>query len=101
MVTGSDLGGRVYFDAASKQVSLSPGQKGVVDFFLEAQQRPLIGRRKTLPFTIAVNSSFREWARLEGELLASPMISIWLILIPLALFLALILAVILRVQLLS
>jgi hypothetical protein len=100
MVSGTDPNGRIYFDAASKQVSLSPGQKGVVDFFLEAQQRPLIGRRQSLPFTMHINSSFREWERLEGELVASPKISIWLLLLPLALFLALVISIILRTQLL-
>ena len=100
MVSGTDPNGRIYFDAASKQVSLSPGQKGVVDFFLEAQQRPLIGRRQSLPFTMHINSSFREWERLEGELVASPKISIWLLLLPLALLLALVFSVIWRAQLL-
>jgi hypothetical protein len=100
MVSGTDPNGRIYFDAASKQVSLSPGQKGVVDFFLEAQQRPLIGRRQSLPFTMYINSSSREWERLEGELVASPKISIWLLLLPLALFLALVISIILRTQLL-
>ena len=100
MVSGSDPQGAIYFDAASKQVSLSPGQKGVVDFFLEAQKRPLIGRRRSLPFTMHINSSYREWDSLDGELLASPTISIWLILLPLALFLLLVLSVIWRAQLL-
>ena len=100
MVSGSDPYGRIYFDGASKQASLSPGQKGVIDFFLEVQKRPLIGRRQSLPFTIHVNSNFREWERLEGELVASPMISIWLLLLPLALILALVISVIWRAQLL-
>jgi len=101
MVSGSDPYGRIYFDAASKQASLSPGQKGVVDFFLEAQQRPLIGRRQSLPFTVHVNSSFREWEKLEGELVARPMISIWLLLLAFVLFLALLISVILGAQLLA
>ena len=100
MVSGSDPYGRIFFDAASKQASLSPGQKGVIDFFLEAQKRPVIGRRQSLPFMMHVNSSYREWERLEGELIASPMISIWLLLLPLALFLALVVSVIWRAQLL-
>jgi hypothetical protein len=98
MVSGTDPNGRLYFDAASKQASLSPGQKGVIDFFLEAQKRPLIGRRQSLPFTVHVNSSFREWERLDGELVVSPMISIWLLLLPLALFLMLLISVIWRAQ---
>ena len=100
VVSGSDANGHVYFDAASKQVSLSPGQKGVVDFYLEAQKRPLVGRRKSLPFTMHVNSNTHEWERLEGELIASPTISIWLILVPLLLFLALVVSVIFRMQIL-
>jgi hypothetical protein len=48
-----------------------------------------------------VNSSKREWERLEGELLASPMISIWLILVLLLFFLAVIVAIVLRMQILS
>ncbi len=100
MVSGTDPDSYIYFDAASKQLSLSPGQKGVVDFFLEAQQRPLIGRRQSLPFTIHISSSTREWERLEGDLLASPMISIWLLLLPFALFLALVITLIWRAQLL-
>ncbi len=101
MVSGSDPSGRIYFDAASKQVSLSPGQKGVVDFYVEAQKRPLVGRRQALPFTMQVYSNQREWERLEGELLASPTISIWLILVLFLFFLALIMAVIVRGQILS
>ena len=100
MVSSSDPNGRIYFDAASKQVSLTPGQKGVVDFYLEVQRRPLIGRRQSLPYTIHINSNHREWERLEGELLASPTISIWLVLTMLLFFLALVLAVIVRTQIL-
>jgi serine/threonine protein kinase len=101
MVSAADSNGRIYFDGVSKQLSLSPGQKGVVDFYMEAQRRPLIGRRQTLPFTMHVNSSKREWERLDGELLASPMISIWLILTLLLFFLAVVVAIVLRMQILS
>ncbi len=100
MISGTESQGRVYFDASSKQVSLSPGQKGVVDFFLEAQQRPLIGRRQALPFMMHVNSNNREWDRLEGELLVNPRLSIWLILVMFLFFLALVVSVIVRAQIL-
>jgi hypothetical protein len=73
----------------------------VVDFYLEAQRRPLIGRRQSMLFTMHVNSSNREWERLGGELLVSPTISIWLILVLLLFFLALVVSVILRAQILS
>ena len=92
-VAGSDSLGRLHFDASSKQVTLSPGQKGVVDFYLEAQKRPLVGRKQALPFTMHVYTSFHDLDTLTGELLSSPVISVWLLLLLFVLFLFLLLVV--------
>jgi serine/threonine protein kinase len=92
-VSGSDPLGRLHFDASSKQVALSPGQKGVVDFYLEVQKRPLIGRKQALPFTMHVYTSFHDLDTLTGELLSGPVISVWLLLLLFVLFLFLLLVV--------
>jgi serine/threonine protein kinase len=92
-VSGSDPLGRLRFDASSKQVTLSPGQKGVVDFYLEEQKRPFIGRKQSLQFRMHVNSGFHELQSLTGEYLSGPVISVWLLLALFVLFLILLLVV--------
>ncbi len=66
------------FDAPTKQLVVVPGQKGVVDFFVEPRKRPFIGRRQTIPFRLHVNSRQHEWEQLQGQLDVKPMLSVWL-----------------------
>ncbi len=88
-ISSSDPSTHIHFDASTKQVTLSPGQKGVVDFYLEAQKRPFTGRRQTAPFTMHVTTARQEWENLSGQLIITPLISIWLLLIFFILFLML------------
>lgn len=77
-VSAGDPQGQVRFDMPSKQVSIGPGQKGVVDFYVEPQKRPFIGRSRTTPYAIRVSTASREWAALTGQLKARPVVSGWL-----------------------
>ena len=42
--------GGLYFDGAQKQIGLAAGQRGVVDFYVQAMKRPFIGRPRQWPF---------------------------------------------------
>jgi hypothetical protein len=87
-VAAGDPTGRLMVDAPTKQVTIGPDQKGVVDFYLEGR-RPFIGRRQTYPFTMHVNTDKRQWDVLNGTVKVKPILSIWLILVLLLLILAL------------
>jgi serine/threonine protein kinase len=87
-VAAGDPSGRLMVDTPTKQVTIGPDQKGVVDFYLEGR-RPFIGRRQAYPFTMHVNTDKREWEVLTGSVKVKPVISIWLILVLLLLILAL------------
>jgi serine/threonine protein kinase len=87
-VAAGDPTGRLMVDTPTKQVTIGPDQKGVVDFYLEGR-RPFIGRRQSLPFTMHVSTEKREWDVLNGVVKTKPVISIWLVLFLLLLILAL------------
>ncbi len=93
-VAANDASGRIRFDTPTKQVTLSPGQKGVVDFYVEAIRRPFLGLRRPAPFTMHVHTSHKEWETLAGELLIKPTISLWLLLFLLIIILLLTIAII-------
>lgn len=93
-VSANERNGRVHFDTASKQVTLAPGQKGVVDFYLEPNKRPLLGLRQTAPFSMHVHTSHKDWEALSGELLIKPTIALWLLLLFLIFLLLLVAALI-------
>jgi serine/threonine protein kinase len=78
-VAATDPRNRLHIDAPTKQVSISPGQKGVVDFYLEGQ-RPLVGRRQAYPFIMQITTEAQDWGGLQGFVKVRPVISIWLIL---------------------
>jgi serine/threonine protein kinase len=87
-VAAGDPSGRLMVDTPTKQVTIGPDQKGVVDFYLEGR-RPFIGRRRSYPFNMHVSTDKREWEVLEGSVKVKPVISIWLILFLLLLIIAL------------
>jgi serine/threonine protein kinase len=78
-VAATDPRSRLQIDAPTKQVSISPGQKGVVDFYLEGK-RPFIGRRQAYPFIMQITTEAQDWGGLQGFVKVRPVISIWLIL---------------------
>lgn len=77
-VSGRDPEGNVKFDETPKQITIAPGQKGVVDFYVEPRKRPFLGRMRTLPFTVHVNTEHREWDALSGAIDAHPPLAPWL-----------------------
>lgn len=78
-VAATDPRNRLQIDAPTKQVSISPGQKGVVDFYLEGR-RPFIGRRQAIPFVMQITTEAQDWGGLQGFVKVKPVISIWLLL---------------------
>ncbi|MCL4804857.1 MAG: serine/threonine protein kinase [Anaerolineae bacterium] len=82
--------GGLYADAAQKQVSLVPGQMGVVDFYLKPMKQPFIGRDRNWPFIIRVtpHSSLGGPAPgMDGLVRATPQMPWWLALLLAALLL--------------
>ena len=86
-VAGSSVGNEVRFDAPIKQVVLAPGQKGVIDFYLESNRHHFIGRRRPVPYTMHVSTPTEDWASVSGDLLVAPRISIWWVLVLLVILL--------------
>lgn len=83
--------GGLYVDAAQKQISLVPGQKGVVDFYLQPIKRPFTGRRREWPFIVRVmpTSSPVAGAGMDGRVIVTPQLPWWLALLLPVLLLAL------------
>ncbi len=75
-----DPNGALQFDANPKQVTVSPGQKGIVDFYVQPSKRPFIGTSKTHPFAMQVDTQDQKWDTLEGEIKVKPVLPLWLIL---------------------
>lgn len=77
--------GGLYADAAQKQITLVPGQKGVVDFYLQPMKRPFTGRMQEWPFIIRVTPTSQPAAAsgMEGRVTVAPQLPWWLaILLP-------------------
>ncbi len=82
--------GGLFADAPRKQVALSAGQTGVVDFYVAAMKRPFSGRGREAPFIVRVIPSVpAEGAAMDGRVLISPQLPLWLAALLLALLLAL------------
>ncbi len=69
--------GKVDFDAPSKQVTVLPGQKGVVDFYVSPRKRPFLGSQQVYPFNFQVSTRHRDWDDLTGQIVARPLMAGW------------------------
>jgi tRNA A-37 threonylcarbamoyl transferase component Bud32 len=73
--------GGLYVDAARKQITLAPGQMGVVDFYLQGIRRPSVGRRRAFPFMVRVMpllSSGEVAPGMDGRVTTVPPLPLWL-----------------------
>ena len=76
--------GGLYFDGAQKQIGLAAGQRGVVDFYVQAMKRPFIGRPRQWPFVLHVNALAEPGPPtpgLEGAVEVRPQLPLWLALL--------------------
>ena len=66
----------------AQQVSLTPGEaKAVAVGVISHHQRPLLGRRKAYPFTVLATSTNNESAALTGEVIVTPRLPWWVLLL--------------------
>lgn len=82
--------GGLYADSAQKQITLVPGQKGIVDFYLLPMRQSLIGRKRRWPFVMQVAPTPLQGdgtQSVEGAVISTPRVPVWLALLFLALFL--------------
>jgi serine/threonine protein kinase len=73
--------GGLYVDAAQKQITLVPGQQGVVDFYIQPIKQPFIGRERAWPFAIRLTPATPQGqppASLDGEVAVAPQLPLWL-----------------------
>ncbi len=83
--------GGLYADNAQKQITLVPGQKGVVDFYLQPMKQPFVGRERAWPFVVRVapvQSMGEAMPGIDGAVISAPQLPVWLALLLLVLFLA-------------
>ena len=75
--------GGLYVDAAQKQISLVPGQQGVVDFYLQPMKRPFTGRKREWPFVVRATptSSPVAGTGMDGQVIVTPQLPWWLALL--------------------
>ena len=82
--------GGLYVDAARKQINLAPRQRGMVDFYLQPIKQPFTGRVRTLPFEVRVTPTLGDTGPgMEGQVIATPQIPLWLSLLLVVLAVAL------------
>jgi hypothetical protein len=84
--------GGLYVDAARKQITLAPGQKGVVDFYLQGMRRPSVGRARSYPFVVHVMPSSQPAEAgpgMDGQVTIAPPLPLWLAALLVVLVLAL------------
>jgi hypothetical protein len=84
--------GGLYVDAARKQITLAPGQMGVVDFYLQAMRRPSVGQAKSYPFVVRVMPSSpaaEAGPGMDGQVTVAPPLPLWLAALLVLLMLAL------------
>lgn len=82
--------GGLYADHAQKQITLVPGQRGVVDFYLQPMKKPFIGRERSWPFVVRVaplQSPGDGGQGMDGTVHNAPQIPVWLAVLLLLLFL--------------
>ena len=80
--------GGLYVDAAQKQISLVPGQMGIVDFYLKPMKQPFTGRERDWPFIVRVtplSSQGKPAMGLDGQMTVTPQLPWWLFLLVLVL----------------
>jgi hypothetical protein len=73
--------GGLYVDAATKPITLAPGQMGIVDFYLQGMRRPSIGNAKTYPFLVHVDPVTPQGVAappMEGRVTVTPKLPLWL-----------------------
>ncbi len=90
-VNGRSPTQQVQFDAASKQINIAAGQKGLIDFYVDARKRPFVGRVRSHSFEFEVSTPRKAWQTHTGQLQITPILPTWL----LAAFLILLLTLIL------
>ena len=84
--------GGLYVDTARKQITLVPGQQGVVDFYLQPMKKPFAGRQRSWPYIVRVAPSMPQGQPpppMEGQLVVGPQIPLWLGLLLVVAFVAL------------
>lgn len=66
----------------AQRVSLTPGEvKGVAVGVISHHRRPLLGRRKAYPFAVLATSTNNESATLPGEVIVTPRLPWWVLLL--------------------
>lgn len=84
--------GGLYVDAAQKQITLVPGQQGVVDFYIQPIKQPFTGRMKSWPFAIRLTPTAPQGqapSAMEGQVAVASQLPLWLGLLLVILLLAL------------
>jgi len=84
--------GGLYVDAAQKQITLVPGQQGVVDFYIQPIKQPFTGRMKSWPFAIRLTPATAQGqppSAMEGQVAVAPQLPLWLGLLLVVLLLSL------------
>jgi len=78
-VVGRDPAEAVRFSGEEGRLKLPAGERGTIDLKLQARQRPLFGRGKSLPFEILVGAAEGQRQRLGGQLDVKAMLPGWLL----------------------
>lgn len=88
-ITGANPHEAIHFTGLGQQITLEPGQQGVVEVEMEAIRRRIVGRTHILPFDLIVFTAAGVSRQQAGELEVRPLIPTWLVLLGLLVFFAL------------
>lgn len=87
-LTGANPQEAIHFAGLGQQITLEPGQHGVVEVELEAVRRRIFGRKRLYPFDLIVFTAAGVSRQQSGKLEVRPRIPTWLILLGLIVFIA-------------
>ncbi len=90
-VSGRDSGEAIRYIIEPDRLNIPPGERGVAEISLKAKQRPFLGSRQLLPFSMVVRAAETDQKTVAGQLSVTPRLPLWLL--PLAGLLLLVLCV--------
>ncbi|MBK9054167.1 MAG: protein kinase [Chloroflexi bacterium] len=78
-ISGRDAAEAIRYTIQPDRLSVTPGERAVSEVTLVAKQRPFIGTRQVMPYSMVIRTSADEQKTVNGQLSVPPRLPVWLI----------------------
>lgn len=78
-ISGRDAGEAIRYSLQPDRLAATPGERVVTEVTLSAKQRPFIGSRQMLPFSLVIRTATEEQKNINGQLTVLPRLPMWVI----------------------